>query len=211
MIQKAGGYESRTVSEITVKTLLGTTMGFLSPLILTNVLLKVNNEIVDLLVKKGVTVEKMSAMLITPAGKGVAEVLALLFLAFTFLLLTFQYIVRLGEILMLYIYAPICAVSSVNEEMNAFGIWYREAFCTVFTQAFQLSIFWLIFNVPWQKGANDIQNVFLTCGLMIIVIKGPGFLRKFLYSTGSARKVIGAAGEVTKAQVIKFISSKFMK
>jgi hypothetical protein len=207
--QKMGGYESRSVSEVTVKAIMGTVLGALAPFLMKEVLLKLNNIIVEMFVAKGVTVKTLSALVLLPQNASLAAAFATLFLAGIFLIMSIQYIIRLAEIMVLYMYSPLAAISSVNEDMNAWSIWWREAFATVFTQAFQMSILWLVINQI--AGGQELKDVILACGLMILVLKGPGFLRKFLYSTGAGRTIVGTAGGAGKMAIYKFAASKMIK
>lgn len=209
IVQQMGGYSTRSTSEITVKAVMGTVLGILAPFLLKDVLLNVNNLIVQMLVAKGITVKTLSALILLPANASLAATFATLFLAAIFLILALQYIVRLGEIMVLFIYSPIAAMSSVNEDMNAWSIWWREAFATVFTQSFQVSILWLIINQ--LAGGQQLKDIILACGLMIIVLKGPGFLRKFLYSTGAGRTIVGAAGGAGKMAMFRFATKMITK
>ncbi|MDF2859548.1 MAG: putative rane protein TraL [Neobacillus sp.] len=162
-----------------------------------------------MLVAKGITIKTLSALVLLPQNASLAATLGTLFLACIFLVMAIQYIVRLGEIMVLYIYSPLAAVSSVNEDMNAWSIWWREVFATVFTQSFQMSILWLIINQ--LAGGQELKDILLACGLMIIVLKGPGFLRRFLYSTGAGKTIMGAAGGAGKMAIYKFAATKMIR
>lgn len=209
VVQQMGGYSNRSISEVTVKAVMGTLLGVFSPFLMKEVLIKVNNLVVEMLVAKGITIKTLSALILLPQNASLAATLGTLFLAFIFLIIAIQYIVRLGEIMVLYIYSPIAALSSVNEDMNAWSIWWREAFATVFTQSFQMSILWLIINQ--LAGGQELKDIILACGLMIIVLKGPGFLRKFLYSTGTGKTIMSAAGGAGKMAVYRFAAAKMIK
>jgi hypothetical protein len=209
VVQQMGGYSNRSISEVTVKAVLGMVLGFLSPFLMKEVLLKVNNLIVEMFVAKGITVKTLSALVLLPSNASLAATLGTLFLVGIFLIMAIQYMIRLGEIMVLYIYSPLAAISSVNEDMNAWSIWWREAFATVFTQSFQMSILWLVINQ--LAGGQQLKDIILACGLMIIVLMGPGFLRKFLYSSGAGKTIMGAAGGAGKMAIYKFAATKMIK
>jgi hypothetical protein len=62
-----------------------------------------------------------------------------------------------------------------------------------------------------EKGSNSFNSNNEACGLMIIVLKGPGFLRKFLYSTGTGKTIMGAAGGAGKMAIYRFAATKMIK
>jgi hypothetical protein len=208
IVQQAGGYSSRSTSEVVVKAILGTVLGVLCPFLMKDVLITISNAIVQMFVSKGVTVTALTGMvaLTDPTGASLGVALGVLFLALLFLILAIQYIMRLGEIMVLFAYSPICAMSSMNEDMNAWSIWWREAFATVFTQPFQISILWVIINQITT--GMQFKDIILSIGLMIIVLKGPGFLRKFLYSSGAGRTIVSAAGGAGKMAILRFAAGK---
>lgn len=208
-IQKMGGFSGRSISEITVKSIFGTLLALFSPFIFNDVLLKLNNVWVNFILDKGINVDTLADLFTVPATAGITVCLVALILAILFLILSIQYIIRTGELLALFILSALAAVTIVNEEMNIYPIWFRESISTIFQQAFQISILWVIFNS--LADGKTLNDYIMSCSLCAILIIGPGFLRRFLYSTGSGKMLVNAAGGASKMAMIKFAASKFTK
>lgn len=208
LTQKMGGYNNRSGSEVIVKTVLGTIFASLSPFILNNVLLTINNAWVQFILDQGINVDTLTKFVSFPPTTNVVVMVAGLILTIMFLLLAIQYIVRLGEIMILFILAPLAALTFINEDMNIWPVWWREAVSVVFQQSFQITVLWLIFNL--LGGAKSLNDYILAIALMVIVLKGPSVLRKFIYSTGTGRMAVGAAGGVGKAAMFRYAATKMI-
>lgn len=130
--------------------------------------------------------------------------IAIFSLAFVilFLVIAFQALKRMGEFTFLVATSPIAAISLVNNEMNAFPVWWREMLAVVFTQVIQVVLLYLIVNC---FATLKLQFIALGMGLCLVLISGPTYLRQFLYSTGSGKAMIGAAGSMGKVAMAKFI------
>lgn len=202
LIQRMGGYAQRGISEVLVKTIIGVLLALFAPFLLQDILIRINNTWVEFILSKGINVDTLVNMMTVPSTASIGMCLVMLFLAILFLILAFQYIVRLGELMILYLFSSVAAITHGNEDMNIWTIWWREAIAVVFQQAFQITILWVIFN-QLASGKN-INDYMLSCGLMIVLLKVPSFLRKFLYSTGAGRTVISAAGSAGRIAIYKY-------
>lgn len=202
--QITGGYASRSVSEVTTKSILGTVMGALTPFILNNVLIAINNAFVNMMLAKGVTVSTLTAM-VAVTNPTITIAIFTLLIAATFLILTVQYTIRYAKLLILFINGPLCAITMMNEDINAFGPWFKDALTTVFTQSYHMLVLYIIANkIGTITGLKDLLMCF---GLMVVLIM-PGLfqLGKFIASTGSGRTAAGAAGGAAKMGMMKFLS-----
>ncbi|MCU6603825.1 hypothetical protein OCO53_25630 [Peribacillus frigoritolerans] len=208
LTQKMGGFHNRSGSEIVVKTIMGTIFATFSPFLLNEVLLKVNNAWVNFIISKGINVDTFAKFVTFPVTTNIAIMSAAFLLAIMFLILAIQYIVRLGELMILFLLAPIAAMTATNEDLNIWPIWWREAVAVVFQQSFQITTLWLIFNL--LGGAKTLNDYILALALMVIVLKGPSVLRKFIYSSGSGRMAVGAAGGVAKATLFRYAATKMI-
>lgn len=209
IIQQMGGYNNRSWQEIVTKTVIGTLFASLAPFLLKDVLLKINNAWVEFIMSKGVKAGALADWVMIPGTANITLLLFALILAALFLALGIQYIIRLGELLIMLITAPLAAISVMNEDMNIWDVWWREACAVVFQQSFQITALWLVFNLILD--GKEINDIILACGLMIMVLRGPTLLRKFLYSSGTGRMAVGAAGGVGKATMMRYASKKFIK
>ena len=130
--------------------------------------------------------------------------IAIFSLAFVilFLVIAFQALKRMGEFAFLVATSPIAAISLVNNEMNAFPVWWREMLAVVFTQVIQVVLLYLIVNC---FATLQLKFIALGMGLCLVLISGPTYLRQFLYSTGSGKAMVGAIGSMGKVATAKFI------
>lgn len=209
IMEKVGGYSQRSVQEVIVRTFLGGTLALLAPFLLKDVLLPLNNAIVQLFLNKGINVDVFSRFVVVPGAGATALLLAGLAMAVIFLLLAIQYIIRTVEILILFIMSPLAAWSIINEDMNIWSVWWREAIATIFTQSLQIMILWVAFNSIGT--ATDLKDFIIGFGFMIFCLMGPSFLRKFLYSTGAGRKVVGVVGGMGKSVLFRYVTMKLVK
>ncbi|GAA3327079.1 hypothetical protein GCM10020331_065610 [Ectobacillus funiculus] len=99
-------------------------------------------------------------------------------MALLFLLLAIQYIIRTAELLIILIMSPLAAWSIMNEDLNIWSIWWREAISIVFTQSFQIMVIWLAFNNIGD--AKGLQDFIVGFGFLAFCLMSPTFfLRKF--------------------------------
>jgi hypothetical protein len=206
IFQNMGDYSNRSGSEIAVKTLMGIALACGSPFIMKDVLLKINNVYVKALLSQGIDVDKFSNLILNPVTSNLSISFAAFTMVICYLVLACQYIIRQAELAILFIGAPIAGISIVNEDLNIWPVWWREAVAVVFTQSFQLTILWVILN---QIGnGKDLNSYILAIGLTIVLIIGPKYLRTFIYSTGSAKTLVGAAQGTGKMAVYKWAASR---
>lgn len=208
MVQKMGGYSQRSGSEIFTKSIMGTIFASFSPFIV-SLLLTVNNLFVSGIISKGIDVDTFAKFVTFPGTANMSLMVAGIVLTGMFLVLAMQYIVRLGELMVLWLMAPFAAITSANEDMNIWPVWWRETIAVVFQQSLQMLLIWLIFNL--MGGASSLNDIILAIALMVIVLKGPALFRKFVYSTGTGRMVVGAAGGVGKAAMFRYAATKMVK
>lgn len=209
IVEKIGGYSQRGVQEVIVRTFVGGILAVLAPFLLKEILIPLNNAIVQIFLDKGIKVETFSKFVGVPGTAATAVLLAGLAMAIIFLLLAIQYIIRTVELLIIFVMSPLAAWSIVNEDMNIWSVWWRETIATIFTQSLQIMILWLAFNSIGD--AVDLKDFVIGFGFMIFCLMGPGFLRKFLYSTGAGRKAVGVLGGTGKSVLFRYVTTKFVK
>jgi len=203
------GNVSRSASEIVVKSFLGVALACGAPIIMTQCLLKLNNVYCKALLKQGIDTDRFSDFILNPLTSNIAITFASFVIVVLYLILAIQYVIRQAELAILFIGAPIAGITIVNEEMNIWPIWWREVISTIFTQAFQLTVLSLILN---QIGnGKNLNELILACGLIIVLIVGPKYLRTFIYSSGAGKSVVGAANGVGKIAIMKYAASRITK
>lgn len=207
-VGQGGGFSRRSTPEIVIKSICAAIFTTFSSWIIPDFLLPINNYYVEYLAKIGIetkTIEKM----ITKPELGAAFIIIIFGVFAVLLLITgIQMILRFTEIGVLIIFAPLAAITMQNEEMNMFPVWWRESIATVFQQAFQLTILWLILNL--FGSGNDAKDYLFAIGGMVVLITTPRFMRGFLYSSGAGAAVVNAAGGVSKAAIYKYSMKKMM-
>lgn len=209
LTQQMGGFANRSAKEIVTKTILATVFAMFTPFLLTDILIAVNNAWVNFILSKGIDVDTLAKMFTIPATMGLASMCIMIFYTLLYLILAFQYIIRSGELMILFIFSSIAAISSINEDLNIFPVWWREAIATVFQQSLQITILWAIMNQ--LAGGRKLLDYIIATGLMFGLIIGPKFLRRLIYSTGTGRSAVSAAGSAGKMAMYKFAAKKMIK
>ena len=206
MFNQMAGVQSRGLAEVIFKAILAFVLSASAPWILENVLLKLNNAIVQYFLDEGLDTKTLEKFATIPQSAGIALSLAVLTIVILFVLLALQYIQRLGEYIVLLVTSPIAAHSIISENMDIWSVWWRESVSVIFSQAFQVALLWLILNL--LTGTEKLSDYIMAIGLMVVLLKGPKYIRQFLYSSGSGRAAIGAAGGASKMVVYKYAAAK---
>ncbi|MFK7697273.1 conjugal transfer protein TrbL family protein [Paenibacillus sp. HJGM_3] len=121
-------------------------------------------------------------------------ILVLVFLALL-AVFAFQQCLRFAELAFLVVTGPVAIMSILNQEFNLFPSWWRHLLSVAFTQSVQYLL--IVMAIKLATGTNpfqgDYMGIFGSIGCMVLVIKSPGFIREFMYSTGAGRKAAGMA------------------
>lgn len=208
IVQKVAQTEQRSIPEILTKYMIGFVLALISPWLLDNVLIKLNNAIVQYWLDKGLDTKMLEKFVVDGSATFVILCMALVIIIL-FVLLGMQYIQRIGEYMVLLVTAPIAAYSVITEDFDIWPIWWREAISVVFSQAFQVTLLWWVLNLI--TGTEKLQDYLFAIGLMVVILKGPKFLRQFLYSSGAGRAAAGAVGGTGKMAMYKYAASKIVK
>ncbi|MEH6949128.1 conjugal transfer protein TrbL family protein [Bacillus sp. JJ634] len=206
LTKRMGGYSNRSNSEILSKGVLSVMFAYTAPWMLLSVLLAIANAISGIFLSKNINVDTLKKLMDVSNDVSPALVITVFVLTITILIMMFQYIIRFGNLMVLWVLAPVASSSIVNEEMNIFPAFWREACALVFQQPFQLMI--LYFIVSLVGDGKDIEDYYLALGLMIVLILSPGWLRKFLYSTGSGKTMVNAAGSAGRMAMMRLIMKR---
>ena len=206
MFNQLAGVQSRGLAEVVFKAVLAFILSASAPWLLEKVLLRLNNSIVKYFLDEGLDTKMLEKFVTIPQTAGMALSLATLTIVILFVLLGLQYIQRLGEYIVLLVTSPIAAHSIISENMDIWSIWWRESISVIFSQAFQVSLLWLILNL--LTGTEKLQDYMMAIGLMVVLLKGPKYIRQFLYSSGSGKTAVGMAGGASKMVIYKFAASK---
>ncbi|OIK12913.1 hypothetical protein BIV60_15425 [Bacillus sp. MUM 116] len=206
LTKKIGGYSNRSNSEILSKGIVSVAFAYTAPWMLIGILLTTSNAISAIFLSKNINVDTLKKLMDVTNDVSSALVITVLFMTITILWMMFQYIVRFGHMMVLWVMAPFAASTIVNEEMNIFPAWWREACALVFMQPLQLMILYFIVNLV--GGGKNIEDYYLAIGLMIVLIFSPGWLRKYLFSTGSGKTMMNAAGGASRMAMYRLIMKR---
>lgn len=202
------GVQSRSMAEVLSKAGLSFVLAAAAPWLLNDVLLKLNNAIVQIFLDKGLDTDMLEAFATINNSSGLAIFLMAFVIIILFVLLGVQYIQRLGEYIVLLVTSPIAAQSIITENFDIWSVWWREALSVIFSQAYQVALLWLVLNM--LTGTEKLSEYVFAICLMVMILKGPKYLRNVLYSSGAGKMAVGLAGGVSKASMYKFAASRIV-
>lgn len=206
VLNSLAGTQSRSIQEVLFKAIASFVLAASAPWILDSVLLKLNNAIVEHWLNKGLSTDKLQQFIVMPGTAKLSVILAAFIIVILFVILGLQYIQRIGEYIVLLVLSPIAAQSIITENNEIWSVWWREAISVIFSHAFQVSLLWLILNLITDT--EKLSDYMFAIGLMIVLLKGPKFLRQLLYSSGAGRTAVGMAGGSAKMTIYKFAAAK---
>lgn len=135
--------------------------------------------------------------------------LILLALVIGLLLICIQQVIRVAELVLLYILAPIAISTNMNTEFNYFNPWFKNLLVVIFSQVLQVLTLLLIMESFQQSfNINDIPKALtstsLCFGFIWLAIKTPGWLKEWTYSSGvgQAAMKVGSAAASTATKFI---------
>jgi hypothetical protein len=207
MTQNAAGNESRSLTEIIMKGVMSFILAASAPWILDKILVGLNNAGVQYFLDKGLSFETFNKFVTHDIVSGsIAIALMIAVIIILLVIMSFQYIIRLGEYICLLAFSPIAAISVIGEDTELWSVWWRESISVVFTQLFQVALLW--FALDSIGAAKELKDYLFSAGILFMIVKGPKWLRQFLYSSGSGRTAVGMAGGASKYAMYKFMMKR---
>ena len=183
----------RSVERLVLQTMWAASLIFLLPIIVIDILIKINNYLMELVVS--ITNVSMDISLLRSTFVTSSNFVLLLALvwAIAFFLLAIAGAIRYVELIIAILLAPTAALSVVRGN-GALIVWASDTVAIVFTQTIHVLLLQLlaliITNTP------GIMMFPLSFGVMAVVLKGPQVLRKYIYSSGTASKVMPVVGGI---------------
>lgn len=113
--------------------------------------------------------------------------------------------IRYIELIIAVLVAPFVACRFVDKPEST-SVWVREVVALTFTQA--LHVFLLRVLASILTSVNNLAMPILAIGVVVVMIRGPYVLRKFLYTTGIGSAGVSTVGQVGRWQAMKFILAK---
>ena len=183
----------RSVGRLVLQTMWAASLIFLLPIVVIDILIKINNYLMELVIS--ITNVSMDISLIRSTFVTSSNFVLLLALAWAiaFFLLAIAGAIRYVELIIAILLAPTAALSVVRGN-GALITWASDTVAIVFTQTIHVLLLQLlaliITNTP------GIMMFPLSFGVMAVVLKGPQVLRKYIYSSGTASKVMPVVGGI---------------
>ena len=188
----------RSVGRLVLQTMWAASLIFLLPIIVTDILIKINNYLMELVISIGgsaIDIELLRSTFVTSSN--FVLILALIW-AVAFFLLSIAGAIRYVELIIAILLAPTAALSVVRGS-GALITWASDTVAIVFTQTIHVLLLQLlaliITNTP------GIMMFPLSFGVMAVVLKGPQVLRKYIYSSGTGGKVMPVVGGIGRMAV----------
>ncbi len=196
--------EEKSLQQLTLQTIFAGMCIFLFPIIFEDFLLRGNNLLVGMIQDIGINYQSnnVSQMIISSMQMTFTYGFLFLVLGIGFLALSIVAGIRYVECVIAYMLGPIMAISLVNKGEGA-SIYFRESIAIIFTQT--LHMFLLQFLINIILNFNNLFSICICIGILIVMIKGPGILRKFVYSTGTGSAVVNAAGAGGRMMAMKMM------
>ena len=183
----------RSVGRLVLQTMWAASLIFLLPIAVVDILIKINNYLMELVIS--ITNVSMDISLIRSTFVTSSNFVLLLALAWAiaFFLLAIAGAIRYVELIIAILLAPTAALSVVRGN-GALITWASDTVAIVFTQTIHVLLLQLlaliITNTP------GIMMFPLSFGVMAVVLKGPQVLRKYIYSSGTGSKVMPVVGGI---------------
>lgn len=211
--QLSGGMIPEEEKSLETYIMQTTWAGFLIyflPKSVTLIFLRANNAIIWLI--RSVGVEINVDKFISPFGVlndisnlGAFTIMILLILSISFMVLGVVAGIRHIELLITTVIAPFVAISAVRKG-EAIQIWVMETTAIVFTQAIHFLL--LQFLVVIMTNVSGVMMVILSVSAIVIMLRGPQQLRKYLYSSGAASASLQAVGQMSRFAAMKYMLVK---
>jgi len=210
--QQAGAAAFRT-DEISIETLImRTTFAAISifflPWSVQNVFIKINNLLVRMINAGGVEIKPDGSLFNALTSiQNLSSIIILLMLVFfvSFFVLGIVAAIRYIEIIYLILIAPFVAISIVRSG-DSLDVWIRETIAVVFTQAVQAFELQLLANIIGKLDQQPFEAYILSMGCLVVILRGPQFLRRFLYNTGVGSAVTRSVGQAGRMAAYKYLA-----
>lgn len=197
------GGNNGSISALMIKVLQSGAAIYVLPYLVIDVLLPINNALMRFIQAIGVEIteehfSKTKTLVGNLSDLGQLMILVLLILGIGFLILAIAGSIRYIELLICILFAPIAAVSIVNDGEGA-EVWFKEAICIVFTQSIHMFLLQILITI--MATVDGIMMAILCIASISIMLKGPQVLRNFLYTSGVGSLSVKTAGKAGRGSV----------
>ena len=182
----------RSIGRLVLQTLWAASLIFLLPAMVTDILIKINNYLMELVISIGgasMDIDLIKSTFIITTSSFI--ILLSLAWAVAFFLLAIAGAIRYVELIIAILLAPIAALSVVRGN-GTLITWASDTTAIVFTQTIHVLLLQLLALIVTKT--SGVMMFFLSFGVMAVVLKGPQILRKYIYSSGTGSKVMPVVG-----------------
>lgn len=163
-------------------------------------LINVNRALIEYIQARGVDLTKSLNLLSFPDGSGILLLVAFIIFIVALIGLTVSNAIRIAELCILYVFAPIMAVSYTGKG-ETFQIWITQAISVTFTQALQFFLVGLSMNMVGELNATKWWTLIAPIGAIVVAIRGPQLLKQYIYSSGVGGFATGMAQSATSGAI----------
>ncbi|WP_291559367.1 MULTISPECIES: conjugal transfer protein TrbL family protein [unclassified Clostridium] len=194
------GGNNGSISALMIKVLQSGAAIYVLPYLVIDVLLPINNALMKFIQAIGFEIteehfSKTKTLVGNLSDLGQLMILVLLILGIGFLILAIAGSIRYIELLICILFAPIAAVSIVNDGEGA-EVWFKETICIVFTQSIHMFLLQILITI--MTTVDGIMMAILCIASISIMLKGPQVLRNFLYTSGAGSISVKTAGTAAR-------------
>lgn len=202
---KVMGGQAEPIPDILFRAVVSGILIFILPEIL-NKLIELNNVFISYVQTRGVNLtEGLKAVAYPATGKFILVVAICIFII-ALIGLTVSNAIRIAELCLLYVFAPIMAVSHAGKG-EAFQIWITQAVAVSLTQSVQFYLVGLALNLTGNIDMMQWWSWIAPIGAIVISIRGPQLLKQYLYTSGVGGFSTGTGQSIVSSAVY----SKMMK
>lgn len=182
---------------------------FFLPWTVQNIFMEVNNALIGIIETIPSTFKLDSTDVLIKALTGNLQtvswtfLLIILTIAIAFIILGVMAGIRYIELILCIIIAPVVAVSFVRKG-ESLSVWVRETASITFTQVIQVLLLKML-TIVIGSTHNPVVLPLIVIGILVVMIRGPQIIRKFLYSTGTGSAAVGAVGGAGRMAAMKFM------
>lgn len=170
------------------------------------ILIRLNNVFIEMIQYRGINFTSGLKALIFPTTGNLVLLITMIIFVVSLIALTFSNAVRIAELCLLYIFAPILAVSYAGKG-ESFQIWVTQAIAVSLTQCVQYLMVSIALNFTLNIDINAWYSWIAPIGAVVVAIRGPQLLKQFLYNSG----VGGFAGGMAQSAASSAIYMKMMR
>lgn len=209
-----GTAENKSISHLSIRVVVSGVSIFFLPWSLKNIMIPLNNYLMQLVNSIGVeiSVDKMKEIFIRTlfdGGATVATTIIFLVLVWAVALAIFAIAagIRYGELVLAVIIAPVISTSFIKDG-EGIQAWFVDTLCLVFTQLIHLILLQILIQINMNASNKGLIQIIISIGIVVVALRGPKVLSKYLFTSGVGGASIGAVGNTGRMAMMKYYMGK---